>query len=670
MNGEIMYKKSIFMVALVFTALLAFPKPPLIYSSPQYKYTQFNVLVVILLDVTHDGRYTSLVDKNLTKIFLELEKARLFYWRNSHLRFNINFTYIVTRMRCTFDGWWLGPDKVRRVINNLLKEYGLSWDEFDGVVALWAAPGYNEKEDPVGSVYGPGGAVYKYSSYQLDGAIAWLFVHEFHHQVDEDFRRSGFTEYPHADLPAQLPGNFGEHFDFNAYILRTWNESLWLKLKAPGLGMPRVVETLDADGDGVPDYDPNVPLDEIRLGSYLNSSDTDRDGLNDKEEAMAGIFFPSDPLSPDTDGDGVLDGIDPYPLYPVNPIVPKNQYNVIVENYINYPKNVEINYVLSALWNESGVFFNLLLDPTKVSRIHLFLDLDNNGWFHGKGNYELILDPLKDNPLTKAHLLDCVKAEKDPNEPCRWDDDPAHGGRIIRESDFKVYVSNEFKEGKVYRRIILGVPSNSETGFTPKMGTRIGLRIEIIPKGGIPWASVFERYNQVYLEFTASRPLPAETSEAPKKVPPPKYPDKSIYIKSIVSRVKKDGTVEWSLMATNYYPSTVSNIVLKYENGTVLAEIPSLFPGETGILPLQLNLKKSKTTLFPERIIVEYYINNVKYSLTQKLNTIIVDIREEIVDPATLMMRQTIQILAIVLATVIAVLVAWNVFIRFKKSRE
>ncbi|RLE64650.1 MAG: hypothetical protein DRJ47_07280, partial [Thermoprotei archaeon] len=116
--------------------------------------------------------------------------------------------------------------------------------------------------------------------------------------------------------------------------------------------------------------------------------------------------------------------------------------------------------------------------------------------------------------------------------------------------------------------------------------------------------------------------------------------------------------------------STVSNIVLKYENGTVLAEIPSLFPRETGILSLQLNLKKSKTTLLPERIIVEYYINNVKYSLTQKLNTIIVDIREEIVDPATLMMRQTIQILAIVLATVIAVLVAWNVFIRFKKSRE
>jgi hypothetical protein len=40
--------------------------------------------------------------------------------------------------------------------------------------------------------------------------------------------------------------------------------------------------------------------------------------LDDLSEAMAGILGTSDPVSADTDADALPDGLDPYPLHPVN----------------------------------------------------------------------------------------------------------------------------------------------------------------------------------------------------------------------------------------------------------------------------------------------------------------------------------------------------------------
>ena len=43
--------------------------------------------------------------------------------------------------------------------------------------------------------------------------------------------------------------------------------------------------------------------------------DTDNDRLNDGNEVRSG----TNPLNPDTDGDGLIDGLDPDPLDPTNP---------------------------------------------------------------------------------------------------------------------------------------------------------------------------------------------------------------------------------------------------------------------------------------------------------------------------------------------------------------
>ncbi len=63
---------------------------------------------------------------------------------------------------------------------------------------------------------------------------------------------------------------------------------------------PAVIETqIDTDKDGLLD------AREAELGTDISKSDTDGDTLFDREEVDV---YKTNPLSPDTDGDGYLDG--------------------------------------------------------------------------------------------------------------------------------------------------------------------------------------------------------------------------------------------------------------------------------------------------------------------------------------------------------------------------
>ncbi|KKR91359.1 MAG: hypothetical protein UU95_C0002G0060 [Parcubacteria group bacterium GW2011_GWC2_42_12] len=68
---------------------------------------------------------------------------------------------------------------------------------------------------------------------------------------------------------------------------------------APIIQQPAAAVVLDSDLDGLAD------AEEATFGTDINNSDTDQDGLTDREEARV---YRTDPLNPDTDGDGFKDG--------------------------------------------------------------------------------------------------------------------------------------------------------------------------------------------------------------------------------------------------------------------------------------------------------------------------------------------------------------------------
>ncbi|MEQ8234757.1 MAG: hypothetical protein RKL32_23845 [Gammaproteobacteria bacterium] len=92
---------------------------------------------------------------------------------------------------------------------------------------------------------------------------------------------------------------------------------------------------IDHDGDAIPDpIDDDIDGDgldnvtEDRLGTHAYLVDTDDDGLDDFTEVArdgdAGSYSPgidTDPLHPDSDGDGIPDGADDDPLVPANVVV-------------------------------------------------------------------------------------------------------------------------------------------------------------------------------------------------------------------------------------------------------------------------------------------------------------------------------------------------------------
>lgn len=179
------------------------------------------------------------------------------------------------------------------------------------------------------------------------GDIAWLVTHEFHHQMESasnfglsnrEDERIVFNHYaprrrtPRADGSYDeqswtTSGRHGEHWDGMAFWDRKLSDAQWLRYY---FGHPEVFD--DADQDGFPDNAPELPLDEVRFGSDPRNPKTD--GLmNDKDKAMLSTWAPAplhttwlkkevrthalpQPTLPDSDGDGLADGVDPHPLSP------------------------------------------------------------------------------------------------------------------------------------------------------------------------------------------------------------------------------------------------------------------------------------------------------------------------------------------------------------------
>jgi len=290
------------------------------------------VLVVIYRGETNAPAGTRIDDTELEKIKNAIECGRLFYFRNTRGELTLTVSY------CLIDT--NAPDNSGPTYDNIVKDLrsrGYVDNQYDGIFTTGVGIGGNwggfSVFDKTGAAFGGcgmGGQLRQFPSADTNTAFdaAWIFVHEFQHAVDLAIAGgAGFDEFlhghPYADnneheqsILKWIESTGAQHWDWEACTLRNFKHYI----RIPGATSSQIYAP-DADGDGLADYHPSLPMDEKRFGSRADMPDTDRDGLNDLDEFIADKYRGADPLKPDSDLDGMKDNEDLWPTVAITPAI-------------------------------------------------------------------------------------------------------------------------------------------------------------------------------------------------------------------------------------------------------------------------------------------------------------------------------------------------------------
>ena len=423
----------------------------------EISYVNFDILVAIYRGQTPHGQYTP---EQVQDIYVNMEKVREFYWRNSGGAVNLKLAFMEineTKVPEDYDGLGL---KIQVVVDDL-RERGVTNDQYDAVMCFDISAGGN---------FG-GATLWELGStkYSWTGAIdVWTPLHELHHSLEAMVNQSGFD---YLDVHPNFVGIYGGNFDVNAYIFRNWPRLHWFELKPPW-GTP--VTTSDSDGDGLADNDPQAFLDEVRFGTNPSLSDTDGDGLSDLQEACASQDRSANPLNPDTDNDGINDGNDNCPTYAVNKWIPR--YSPTLDGNIEPEWPAFYNYTAEGIttyltWDSVGIHVAVrMLNPKPIK---IYIDANHDGWLRGPSNdptaadynsiadnYEVIIDPVQKLVVT-AH---CRYPETKI-----WAGSPVWEETLIQPSHILLAVNVDSTE------IELTIPKNASTYLVPESGQSIGI---------------------------------------------------------------------------------------------------------------------------------------------------------------------------------------------------
>lgn len=459
----------------------------------------------------------------------ELHQAVLFYWINSSIKCFLDLQIIVIddpleskdvydssdyrapladdiKKRLTAAGLEainskpITPDshRVSGLLHIVLEQV---WDE---KTKVWKYSGRGGGFTVGPDVYGVAVSWWQATPGDAGSNNEWLFAHEFHHELDAMF---AFSNKPGEDYwfnhPSPTEDNvarFGEHYDDNAYILRRWKPlDKWFQFN-----YGEVRSAVDADEDGFPDDDPSLPLDEKRFGSSPNSKDTAGSGLTDLQKAMewngvnrglgdtfmTGHFYPN-PTSPDSDGDGIKDGDDPYPLYPIDPHIPMKAATIDGKmddgEWTKFAdlKDERVNGTVYLQWDElKYLYFAFVTD--KPAGVKIQLDAANNGWFIGRDNYRIIID--KNGKVTEATIVDDLVVGQWPHD----------NQDLVKPADIQVATG---RAGDQYVMEI-AIPHNHWTELSLLPCQIIGLNVGVKPDDGKPFTVVvFEPHTLVQVRL-------------------------------------------------------------------------------------------------------------------------------------------------------------------------
>ncbi len=491
-------------------------------NQPQ-KYFKFATLDVLVVLYTHTSG-GDIAPEDIPKIKKMIELARLFYWRNSGLKMNLNISYLIID-----DYLDSNPNDYSLTrLQNDLHARGVKDLQYDAIFRISSGTsGFWSYGTPSWSFMGPPNSTgfshvcwaaakntrtvpYPTSDTNINCSLTWLFIHEFQHAMDDIYNDNGNPEMYHGDFPWKFPVACGEEYDFQAKIFRAFRN--WLALKGY---RGQIYETNDADKDGIPDCDARVALDEVRFHSDSLRPDTDGDGLSDYGEMIAGIYEGTNPNKSDTDGDSIPDNRDPFPLYSVHQNIPyfspvlngtiESGWHLLVDRMNFSTRTFTCKIYLN--WDTDNLYIAFFMKEYAIPTV--FLDGQANGWWYGRDNYRISFNPTN-GAIREARVLDCTPEAIQYHESLEgggpmWDNDPQyykHFGRIIQNSDFQIFCRTSTK-GYFAEMVI---PRNDRSGLTFAQGDSIGLRFlfEDIESSWDHWATAFENYSFVNVKLASA----------------------------------------------------------------------------------------------------------------------------------------------------------------------
>jgi hypothetical protein len=411
------------------------------------------------------------------------------------------------------------------------------------------------------------------STYLGGSDIAWLNTHEYHHQKESQYGFSGLSTendrvvFCHFAPKYKSPMGrnwrwdtafaHGEHYDGIAWELRMLTDVQYLRNM-----FGHIYVTKDSDGDGVPDDDFSLPLDEKRFGSDPEKASTDGTGMTDLEKIMSAKWVPTmltsmrskvyNPGYPpmwdmaskqhpggasagkgyawpkakaeDSDGDGIVDKEDTYPIYPWQPQTRRATITVDgdTEEWSGLPvigafNTKDLEFTVKTAYDMDNVYYMMRI-VGETRGITLDIDGDDDGWYVGNDNLHMVIEPDDDgklkvgraithlcgsrewpnfddgNPYNRTRKIKVKKDGKEVEEDEKWSFDQDKRFGTEKDISFESVVENGA------RVIEIAIP-NGKGKFPVQVGPghvfSHAIYVGIPEKGAVP---VYEAYTLFHIE--------------------------------------------------------------------------------------------------------------------------------------------------------------------------
>jgi hypothetical protein len=417
------------------------------------EYLDFPLTVLLFTNILEGSADASIADPGPLpgrqiedRVRSELDRARLFFWVNSRMTCNVRPELIVVSDRLPAGLLPSHAEGVReqeplseflsRLEERVSKHTGRDLSTTPNLLLIFAVRSYDPAEGRYVMRTSPsmtcglprlGGAV-TIMAYAGERGVSddpadntWSFITEYRRQLSIMHLASGTQD----TLPRLLENLNSDlslvTWDSLADPLRAVGRRVWLSNR---YGLYKV--TRDEDEDGVPDDEPDCPLDEKRFGTTPRQKDTDGDGVSDLKEilasrwaatfpitkrlpdgtwekvrAMANLAAPL-PSAVDTDADGIGDLKDRNPLCPLGDSIPRR--SIIVDGKIGGDEwegtpslrvlDAEYSGTLRVAWSENRLCLCLVGGDSDVPpSIRMRIDGAADGLLRGSDNLVLVLHP-------------------------------------------------------------------------------------------------------------------------------------------------------------------------------------------------------------------------------------------------------------------------------------